>query len=341
MLFFECDYNNGCHPKVLQRLVETNDDRSSGYGMDPYTDAACEKIRQICEAPEAQIYFLSGGTITNATAISAMLAPYEGVIAAQTGHVSVHECGAIEATGHKVLTLPSHDGKIDAAELREYLEVYYGDETHEHMVWPGMVYISWPTELGTIYSKKELQELKAICRQHDIPLYADGARLLYGLASRECDVTLKDLAELLDVFYIGGTKCGTLLGEALIFPRGNAPRRIFSMIKQRGALMAKGRLISMQFDALFTDGLYKEIGDHTIAEAEALKAALREKGYPFFLETPTNQQFVIAENSKLAALGQKVVYSFWQKYDEDHTVIRLCTCWATTDEDIEGLKAAL
>ena len=285
--------------------------------------------------------FLVGGTQTNAIVISSVLRPYEGVVAAKTGHVSVHEAGAIECTGHKVLELPEHDGKIDAGELKQYIEDFYHDGNYEHMVFPGMVYISHPTEYGTLYSKKELSDISAVCREYKLPLYLDGARLGYGLMSRETDVTLADVAELCDVFYIGGTKVGALFGEAVVFTKKNMPKHFMTMVKQRGGLLAKGWLLGLQFDELFTDSLYFNISRHAIDMAELLKQGLHEKGCRFFLESPTNQQFVILENGEMERLKEKVSFSFWEKYDETHTVVRFATSWATSEEDVKSLMGLL
>lgn len=341
MISFESDYVAGAHPKVLQRLIETNLEALSGYGSDKYTQSACEKIKAACGCEDARVFLLTGGTQTNAIVISTMLESYEGVLAADTGHVGCHEAGAIEYSGHKVLTLPNHQGKVDSTELKAYLQNFYADENHEHMVFPGMLYISHPTEYGTLYSKREFAELANICREYDIPLYMDGARLGYGLMSKETDVTLADIAMLCDVFYIGGTKVGALCGEAVVFTKNNTPKRFMTRVKQHGALVAKGRLLGVQFDALFTDDLYFEIGAHAINMAEKLKEILREKGCTFYLDSPTNQQFIVVENSKLQELGKKVTYSFWEKYDENHTVIRLATSWSTTEEDVEALREVL
>lgn len=341
MISFESDYVAGAHPKVLQRLIETNLEALSGYGSDKYTQSACEKIKAACGCEDAQVFLLTGGTQTNAIVISTMLESYEGVLAADTGHVGCHEAGAIEYSGHKVLTLPNYQGKVDSAELKAYLQNFYADENHEHMVFPGMLYISHPTEYGTLYSKRELAELANICREYDIPLYMDGARLGYGLMSKETDVTLADIAMLCDVFYIGGTKVGALCGEAVVFTKNNMPKHFMTMVKQRGALVAKGRLLGVQFDALFTDDLYFEIAAHAIKMAEKLKEILREKGCTFYRDSPTNQQFIVVENSKLQKLGEKMTYSFWEKYDENHTVIRLATSWSTTEEDVEALREVL
>lgn len=341
MVHFECDYNNGCHKAILENLIKTNDILQSGYGNDIFTESAKEKIRLSTECPDADIYFLAGGTQTNAVVISALLRDYEGVVAADTGHVGVHESGAIEYTGHKVLPLPNHDGKIDAGELDEYVKCYYSDGNYEHMVFPGMVYISFPTELGTIYSKSELEAIYSVCRSHSMPLFIDGARLGYGLESSECDLTLPEFASLCDVFYIGGTKVGALCGEAVVFPRNNAPAHFFSTVKQHGALLAKGRLCAVQFDTLFTDGLYFEISKNAIEKADRLRNILKNAGFEFYLETPTNQQFVIADNAYLEKLSEKVVYNYQERYDAQRTVIRFCTSWSTTDSDMDALEQAL
>ena len=337
MISFENDYIQGAHPEVLKRLTETNLEPLSGYGTDPYCESAREKIRRECGCPEAEIHFLVGGTQTNAVVIDAMLKGYEGVVAADTGHVAVHEAGAVEYTGHKVLTIPHHSGKIDPGELKEYLEGFYQDANHEHMVFPGMVYLSHPTELGTLYSRKELEEISQICREYEIPLFLDGARLGYGLMSSDTDVTLQDVAQLCDVFYIGGTKVGALCGEAVVFPE-KAPRHFLTSVKQHGALLAKGRLLGIQFDTLFTDNLYFDISRHAIERAEELKRVLQEKGCTFAWESPTNQQFVILEDSTVRRLKEHVVFSFWEKADETHTVVRFVTIWATRKEEIEELS---
>lgn len=340
-IYFESDYTTGAHPNILKRLTETNYEFLSGYGTDHYCESAREKIRIACDCKDADVHLLVGGTQTNALVISAMLHDYEGVIAADTGHVSVHEAGAIEYTGHKVLTLPHHEGKLMAGDLKEYLERFYDDGNHEHMVFPGMVYISYPTENGTIYSREELEQIYDICRQYEIPLFIDGARLGYGLMSGEADMTLADIARLCDVFYIGGTKVGALCGEAVVFTKNNTPKHFTTVIKQHGALLAKGRLLGIQFDTLFTDDLYWELSRQAIGMADKLKSVLREKGYSFAWETPTNQQFVILENNKMKELREKVAFSFWEKYDESHTVVRFATSWSTTEKDIELLKEIL
>lgn len=340
MLFFENDYGEGAHPAVLAHLAETNMEHLSGYGVDPYCASAKEKILNACGCPEGDVFFLVGGTQTNAVVIGSLLRRHEGVVAANSGHVSVHEAGAIEYTGHKVLEIGQENGKINAGELRAYMERFYRDGNHEHMVFPGMVYISHPTEYGTLYTKAELEAISGVCRAWKIPLYVDGARLGYGLASRETDVTLEDMARYADVFYIGGTKVGALCGEAVVFPHG-APVYFMTMVKQQGALLAKGRLLGVQFDALFTDNLYLQISKNAIQTADRLKQALKEKNYQLLLDSPTNQLFVILEDEKLEELKKHVRYSFWEKFDDTHTVIRLATSWATAMEDVEKLIETL
>ena len=338
MISFTCDYSEGAHPKILERLTATNFEQLPGYGTDHYCESAKEKIRAACEAPEAEVFFLVGGTQTNSTIIAAMLADYEGVVSAETGHIGVHEAGAVEYTGHKVLTIPSHHGKVDPKELRDYLEAATTDPNYEHMVFPGMVYISFPTEYGTIYSKAELEEIHGIAAHYDLPLMIDGARLGYGLTSPACDLTLPELASLCEVFYIGGTKVGCLCGEAVVFPRGNAPKHFYTITKQHGAMLAKGRVLGIQFDTLFTDNLYFEISRHAIDMAMQLKELLRQKGCTFFIDSPTNQQFIVLENKKIEELGKHVAYDPWDRVDPDHTAIRLATSWATQPEQLEELK---
>ena len=341
MISFESDYIAGAHPEVIARLAETNLEPLSGYGTDPYCESAKRKIRDAVGIPEAEIAFLAGGTQTNAVVISTMLADYEGVVAARTGHVSTHEAGAIEYTGHEVLELPQAGGKILPETLEKYLSDFHADENHEHMTFPGMVYLSWPTEYGTLYSKAELESISEICRRYGIPLYLDGARLGYGLMSREADLTLSDIAALCDVFYIGATKVGALCGEAVVFTRGNMPRHFLTSVKKRGALLAKGRLLGVQFDALFTDNLYFRISRHAIDMAEKLKEILSAHGLPLQLSSPTNQQFVILEDGQAERLGRRVAFSFWEKKDDTHTVVRLATGWSTTENDLEELDRAL
>lgn len=341
MVSFESDYIAGAHPEVLRRLTETNSEPLPGYGSDRYCESAKEKIRNAAGIPDAEIAFLSGGTQANAVVISSMLADYEGVIAAKTGHISTHEAGAIEYTGHEVLELPQEEGKIAPETLEKYLSGYFADENREHMTYPGMVYLSWPTEYGTLYSRAELESISGICRRYGIPLYLDGARLAYGLMSPEADLDLPAIAELCDVFYIGGTKVGALCGEAVVFTKGNMPKHFLTSVKRRGALLAKGRLEGVQFDALFTDGLYFRIGRHAVGLAEKMKEILSSRGIPLVIHSPTNQQFPVLEDGMLERLAGKVAYSFWEKKDENHTVIRLATGWSTSEEDLRALDAAL
>jgi threonine aldolase len=341
MLSFENDYSEGAHPKILQRFIETNMEQVPGYGNDPYCESAKAKIREACNCPEAEIFFLVGGTQTNAVVIDSMLQAYEGVVSAQTGHVNAHEAGAIEYTGHKVLSIPQYEGKMKASDLEAYLKTFWQDESHEHMVFPGMVYISHPTEYGTLYSKQELTDLSAVCRRYEIPLYLDGARLGYGLMSKSTDVTLPDIAELCDVFYIGGTKVGALCGEAVVFTKHNMPKYFVTHVKQHGALLAKGRLAGVQFDTLFTDNLYFEISRHAIEMAELLKQGLAEKGYTFHLDSPTNQQFIVLDDEQYNELQKQVRCCFWEKPDDTHTVVRFATSWATPKENIDKLMELL
>ena len=336
-LSFACDYAKGAHPDILQRMIQTNMMETAGYGMDEFSESARNRIRKACGCESAAVEFLTGGTQTNAVMIDALLRSYQGVIAAETGHISVHEAGAIEANGHKVLTIPHQYGKISAGDVERYLENYYNDANHEHMVMPGMVYLSHPSEYGTLYSKAELQAFREVCDRFGIYLYVDGARLAYALACPENDVRLKDLAELCDAFYIGGTKCGALFGEAVVVPEPKKIPHLFTIIKQHGALLAKGRLLGIQFDELFRNDLYMQIGGPAIKAAADIKKALREKGYRLCFGSPTNQIFVVMENEALKILGEKVEYSFWEKYDDNHTVIRLATDWGTTESETIAL----
>ena len=341
MIYFDSDYLEGAHPAILAKLTETNLEQTPGYGNDKYCENARAKIKAACNCPQAQVYFISGGTQTNATVIDTLLASYQGVIAAQTGHIAAHEAGAVEFCGHKVITLPEHNGKLNAVDVEDYLETFYADESWEHMVIPGAVYISHPTEWGTLYTKQELQKLSEVCHKYDIPLFLDGARLGYGLTSDDTDVTLHDIAQLCDVFYIGGTKVGALLGEAVVITKPNLIPHFFTSIKQHGALLAKGRVLGIQFDVLFTDDLYLKIARNAIDKANKMKEIFKAKQYRFYLETPTNQQFIIMENSRMQELRQKISFSFWAKYDESHTIVRFATSWATTDEAIKELESIL
>jgi threonine aldolase len=340
MILFRCDYAEGAHPEILKRLTETNFEQLDGYGSDPYTERAKRKILEACACPEGEVHFLVGGTQTNSTVIAAMLHDYEGAVAVETGHIGVHEAGAVEYTGHKVLTLPQHFGKMAASDLEAFLAAADADPNKDHMVWAGLVYISLSTEYGTIYSRAELAELQEIAHKYGLPLFIDGARLGYALASPACDYTLADLKDLCDVFYIGGTKVGALCGEAVVFTK-KAPKHFFTTIKQHGALLAKGRLLGVQFDTLFTDGLYGRIARNAIDRAQEMIAVLKEKGIPFFLESPTNQQFVILENGYMEKLAEEVGFDIWQPYDDSHTVVRFATSWATTPAQIQRLRELL
>ncbi len=337
MLHFDSDYMEGAHPEVMRRLCETNLEQTVGYGCDEYTREAKTKIKEAIGLPDAEVHFLVGGTQTNATVIDGLLRPHQGVLAAETGHINVHESGAIEATGHKVLTLPRHMGKVKAEEVEAYINDFYRDETYEHMVAPGMLYISHPTEYGTLYSLAELEALSNVCRRAEIPLYMDGARLGYALASPATDVTLKDIARLCDVFYIGGTKVGALFGEAVVATRPGLLTHFFPLIKQHGALLAKGRLLGIQFDTLFTDNLYVEIASHAIRQAIKLKQAFVSKGYRLFIDSFTNQQFVVMPNEQIDRLMQHATFELWGPRGEHETVVRFVTSWATTDEAINQL----
>lgn len=351
---FSSDYTKGAHPLILQRLQETNFEQITGYGTDDYCKSAADKIKKSCNAKDADVFFLVGGTQTNQTVIDMLLEPYEGVVAAQTGHVAAHEAGAIEFSGHKVLTLPSFNeepqftdkekpcysdqvGKIKGADLKKLIDDFYADDNHEHMVFPGAVYISHPTEYGTLYSKAELEEISGICKEYKIPLFLDGARLGYGLMSKRTDVTIEDIARLVDVFYVGGTKVGALFGEAVVFTNGVSVKHPVPVIKQHGALLAKGWLLGLQFDTLFTDDLYMKISKNAIEMAEILRNKLVERGYQIYIDSPTNQQFVVMEDNKLKELSEHVSYGFWEKLDDTHTVVRFATDWATTVEDIDTL----
>lgn len=341
MLQFQCDYNEGAHPKVMQRLLETNMEQTVGYGEDHYCEAARRLIQQACGNPDAQVHFLVGGTQTNTTVIAHLLRPHQGVVAAESGHISVHETGAIEHTGHKVLALPAHEGKITAAQVETLVLEHRADSSFEHTVQPGMVYISFPTEFGTLYTKAELEALHDVCRKYDLPLFIDGARLGYGLASPACDVTLSDIARLADVFYIGGTKVGALFGEAVVSKSDTLMRDFRYSIKQHGGMLAKGRLLGLQFEALFTDNLYFEISRHAVSEALRIKKALQDLGVPFLMESHTNQQFPILPNDTVEHLSNDFLFTPWQRVSDTHTAIRICTSWGTTAENVNLLIDAL
>ncbi len=332
MYRFNCDYLEGAHPEIMKRLLETNLEQTVGYGMDDYCTSAKEKIKKACKCETAKVYFMVGGTQTNYTVLDSILRNYEGVLSADTGHISVHEAGAIEYSGHKVLTVPATDGKINADSARDYMKAFYADATWQHMVTPGAIYISHPSEYGTLYSKAELKALREVCDEYGMKLFLDGARLGYALASCNTDVTLSDIAEYCDVFYIGGTKAGALFGEAVVFTREGLGDRFFTETKQHGAMLAKGRLLGIQFDTLFTDDLYIKIADHADRLAMKIKNALLEKNYKLYLDSYTNQQFFIIPNEKLSELGSEAVLDNWGAYDEHSSIVRITTSWATTEE---------
>ena len=340
MVSFESDYNNGAHPEVMCHLLETNGKQSQSYGFDEWSERARGKIRNVCQCPEADIFFLVGGTQTNATVIDGMLQTYEGVIAVQTAHINVHESGAVESCGHKVITLPSHGGKMDAGELETWLKAFHADPTLEHMVIPGMVYITFPTELGSVYSATEIESIFSVCSRYELRLFIDGARLGYGLASKECDFTLPWLAHHCDAFYIGGTKVGALCGEAVVFPQGNAPRHFMNIVKRHGALLAKSRLAGVQFDALFTDGLYLRIAHHAIDMAMEMRRLFADANIPL-RNSSTNQQFVELSHKQMEHLMKHILFETWEPIDEDRMLCRFVTSWATTTDDIQALETAL
>ena len=337
MISFASDYIAGAHSAIMQRLLETNMENLSGYGTDQYCAQAKEKIKQAFQCPDGEVFFLVGGTQTNQVIISTMLAPYEGVIAAKTGHVSVHEAGAIEYSGHKVIELEEKDGKLAAEDIKKCIEDFYSDDNHEHMVYPGMVYISFPTEYGTLYSKQELTEISNVCRNYEIPLFIDGARLGYGIESKENDLRPEEIAKLSDVFYIGGTKVGALFGEAVVITKSALKKDFRYCMKQSGAMLAKGRLLGIQFDTLFTDDLYFKIAAHADKLAMKLKNAFLEKGYKMYFDSYTNQQYPILSKKDREKLAQKYQFSFWEQIDEDYAAVRFCTSWATSEEAIDEL----
>ena len=341
MTNFECDYDNGAHEKVMENLVRHNHTRPTPYGFDEFSERAKRRIREACGMPDAQIFFLTGGTQTNATTIDSMLYQYEGVISVDSGHINVHEAGAVEFTEHKIITLPSAGGKMEAQTLDRYLDDFMHDGNRDHAVHPGLVYITFPTELGTLYTAHELDNIYKVCQRYDIPLYIDGARLGYGLMAEGCDVSLPYLARHCDVFYIGGTKIGALCGEAVVFTNRQAHKHFFSIQKQHGAVIAKGALIGLQFDALFTDNLYFSLSAHAIRMAMQVKQLFRQKGYTFYVDSPTNQQFIVLGNEEADRLSRLVGFTRFGQADHHHTICRFVTSWATTDADIEVLRHAV
>ena len=339
MIHFNSDYTAGAHQEVMDALVRTNMEHTVGYGNDSYTAEARDMIREAVGIPDAEVMFLVGGTQTNATAIDGILRRHEGVLAAASGHIAVHESGAIEASGHKVLTLPERDGKVRSEDVDNYIRSFYADDTYQHMVAPGMLYISQPTEFGTIYSLEELKALSAVCHRHNIPLYIDGARTAYGLKAEGAEFTLRDIARLADVFYIGGTKCGTLFGEALVVTNRELLKNLFPLVKQHGALLAKGRLLGVQFGALFRDGLYERIGKEAVRLALKIREAFREAGYKVVIESPTNQQFFQLPNDVIDRLRESIAFDYWGPRGERESVVRFVTSWSTTEQDVDMLIA--
>jgi len=337
MIRFECDYTTGAHPRILEALVNTNAEGCPGYGVDEHCERARAMLRELCQAPGAGVHFLVGGTQANTTVIAAILRPHQGVLCAETGHINVHESGAIEATGHKVLGLPASEGKITAGQIDLYCQEHFDNAAWEHMVQPGMVYLSLPTELGTVYTLAELEEISAVCRRRKLPLFVDGARLACGLAAS--DVTLPDLGRLCDVFYLGGTKAGLLFGEAVVITNPNIDHDFRYLIKQHGGMLAKGRLLGVQFEAFLEDGLFLDIGKKEVSQALRLRRAFEEKGYPLFVNSPTNQQFPILPDRAVEALGKKYSFEVWARVDEGHTAVRFCTSWSTADGDVDALIA--
>ena len=342
MIDFSCDYNCGCAPEILAALAAANESQHATYGLDVISARAKEKIRAAVGNPDADVYFLVGGTQTNATVLSAILRPWEGVVSAASGHIAVHESGAVEATGHKVLTVAADEyGRIEPETLRDYLRGFYADETCPHMVQPGAVYLSHPTEYGGLYSAAALREIRAICDEYALRLFVDGARLAYGLASKDTDLTLADIARLCDAFYIGGTKCGALFGEAVVFPKKNTCPHFFTTIKQRGALLAKGWLLGIQFDALFTENLYLRLGENALEKARRLRKIFLSHGYTLYTDSPTNQQFFILTNAQHRALSEKMSYVQFGRIDKERIIARFVTSWATTDAQLDALESTL
>ena len=341
MTSFESDYNNGTLPEILRRLTATNQDKTTGYGFDPYCESAREKIRLACGKPEADVYFLLGGTQTNATVIDSLLIGCEGVLTVESGHINVHESGAIEASGHKVLVIPGAGSKVTAAGIDGYMNTFHADETYPHMVQPRLVYMSFPSELGDIYSVEELSDIYEACKRHGLLLFVDGARLGYGLMSEKCDVSLPFLADHCDVFYIGGTKVGAMFGEAVVFSNIPVPKYFFTTVKRHGALLAKGRMLGLQFDTLFTDGLYFKAAGHAIKMAGRMKDIFIRHGYAFGADSPTNQQFVILTREQKESISREIAFEVWCPLPDDRLLCRFVTSWATTDADLEALDRTL
>lgn len=341
MYQFQCDYNEGAHPRIMARMMETNFEQTVGYGEDHYCAAAREAVKKAVGRDDVDVHFLVGGTQANATVISSVLRPHQGVLCAATGHINVHETGAIEHSGHKVLAIPAEDGLLAAEQIRQAMEDHFAEDGPEHMVQPGMVYISFSSEVGTVYSLTQLRAISSVCREYGLPLFIDGARMGYGLASEGCDVTLADIASLADVFYLGGTKQGALFGEAVVIVNDALKKDFRYFIKQNGGMLAKGRLLGIQFLTLFEDGLYFQLSEHAVAQAMRIRDAFRSRGYRFLVDSPSNQQFPVVDNITLERLSSDFLFSFWQKVDEGHTAVRFCTSWATRPEAVDALIAAL
>lgn len=341
MIQFQCDYNEGAHPAIINKLALTNMEQTVGYGQDPYCLEAANLIKEACQRTDIDVHFLVGGTQTNTTVIAHLLRPHQGVLTAASGHINVHETGAIESTGHKVLSLPSSDGKITATQINDAMQAHLHEDGPEHMVQPGMVYLSLPTEVGTVYTHAELAAIRSVCDRYRLPLFVDGARLGYALCSPACDITLASLAALADVFYIGGTKVGALFGEAVVITNEAFKRDFRYSIKQHGGMLAKGRLLGIQFATLFTDGLYLSIAQHAINEALRIRKALTAKGIRFLIDSHTNQQFPIFAEHQLRILSEEFLFSVWQPIDAQHTAVRICTSWATSSENVDKLIGAI
>ncbi|HEY5583261.1 MAG TPA: low specificity L-threonine aldolase [Ruminiclostridium sp.] len=341
MIRFNCDYSEGAHPKVLEKLIQTNLEQTEGYGLDPYCIQAAGLIKEKCQRQDVDVHFLVGGTQTNLTVVSAALRPHQGVIAANTGHINTHESGAIEAIGHKVLALPSPDGKLTATQIQDAYDQHFSDDNCEHIVQPKLVYISNPTELGTIYCKAELTDISETCKKNDLILYIDGARLGYALCAEDNDLDLPTIAQLCDAFYIGATKIGALFGEALVICNESLKKDFRYIIKQKGGMLAKGRLLGVQFVALFEEDLYFHMASHANKMAILIKEALIKKGYSFLVLSTTNQQFPIVPNEVLEKLKEKFEYSFCEKIDDKHSAVRFCTSWATNLDAVQQLIAEI
>lgn len=341
MIEFRNDYSEGAHESILQALALINRQQQRGYGEDVYCLQAQERLQKMCGQPDAKLHFIAGGTLANLTVIASILRPHQGVIAADTGHINVHETGAVEATGHKVLSVPNKNGKLTAEDIQLLVKQHWDDETHEHMVQPGMVYISNTTELGSIYSLDELKQISRVCRELHLPLYLDGARLGYALASQGCDLDLQDIAQYCDVFTIGMTKQGALLGEAVVIVNPDLQKDFRYHIKQRGGMLAKGWLMGLQFETLMNDGLYFELSKHAIDLALQLREGLKKLGISFFADSPSNQQFPILPNAAIKTLRDSFGFQLIQRVNDTSSAIRFCTSWATRAEDVEVLLEAI